>query len=362
MKLKIFSLITAIALILCLFCGCTDDSNQNSLSTSSEKTSSVQSKEEPKKITYLNNLTGCMEFDSAEQVMTRPVAVMVNNLSKAQKVQTGLSKASIVYETVVEGGITRLLAIFKSFDDVGDIGTIRSARYSYLDLANGHDALYFHCGADEIYFKPYANQLSSDHIDINVGVNNKYGKRVKNGLESEHTMYTSASLITKALSDKNRRTQLKSDSVHANMWQNFAPEDKTVTYNDGVATKASVFFSASYVTTFNYDTSTKMYVKSNKSGNSTDYKTGKKNSYKNVLVLFARVTNFADNYHTKVHLDSGNGYYLTNGTLKQIKWSKGNSNSPFKITDLDGNTVEFNAGNTYVCIPPASNKDKTSIS
>ena len=362
MKVKVLSLILAISLVFCVFCGCTDDNNNQSSQISSTQTMSSTQSEEEKVSLYLNNLTGCYEFETEEQAKSRPVAVMVNNLSKAQKVQTGLSKASIVYETVVEGGITRLLAIFKNFDDVEDIGTIRSARYSYLDLANGHDALYFHCGADEIYFKPYANQLSSDHIDINIGVNNKYGKRVKNGLESEHTMYTSASLITKALIDKNRRTQLKGDSAPTIMWQNFAEEDKAVTYDDGIATKASVFFSASYVTTFNYDAVTKKYVKSNKSGNSTDYKTGEKNSYKNVLVLFARVTNFADNYHTKIHLDSGTGYYLTNGTLKQIKWSKGNSNSPFKITDLNGNPVEFSAGNTYVCIPPASNKDKTAIS
>ena len=105
-----------------------------------------------------------------------------------------------------------------------------------------------------------------------------------------------------------------------------------------------------------------MYVKSNKSGNNKDYKTGEKYSYKNVLVLFANVTDFPDKYHTKVNLDKGTGYYMTNGTLKQINWTKGDSYAPFKITDLNGATVEFSAGNTYVCIPPESNKAKTTIS
>ena len=361
MKIRILSLIMALILACCAFTGC-KKSNEDVTSESDTAVSAPEKLVGVKDGKYLNNLTGCYEFDSAEEANSRPVAVMVNNISVAQKVQTGLANASIVYETVVEGGITRLLAIYKNINAVGDIGTVRSARYSYLDLANGHDAIYFHCGADEFYYVPHVNELSSDIININTGANNKYGRREKNGLASEHTMYTTGQLISNAIKDIGHRNTLKDENAFAVKWQNFADEGKSVKHKDGVATKASVYFSGSYITTFDYDADSKMYVKSNKSGNNTDYKTGEKNSYKNVLVLFAKVTNFDDNYHTKIHLDSGEGYYITNGTMKNIKWTKADSYSQFKITDLNGKDVEFNAGNTYVCVPPESGKAKTKIS
>ena len=80
---------------------------------------------------------------------------MINNISVAQSVQTGLSKADIVYETEVEGGITRLLAVFQDITAAEKIGTIRSARYPYVDLAMGHNAIYVHCGQDGTYCEPH---------------------------------------------------------------------------------------------------------------------------------------------------------------------------------------------------------------
>ena len=365
MKVKFISLLLAVVMVMCAFCACGDpmtDVSSDYASTNDTSSHDDLADSNLKVDKYMNNLTGCFDLETEDEAKARPVAVMVNNLTTAQKVQTGLAGASIVYETVVEGGITRLLAVYKNIDKAGQIGTIRSARYSYVDLANGHDALYFHCGADVVYCEPYMKQLGTDNININLGAYNKYGKRISNGLASEHTMYTTGELITKAMTDNKRRTEYKDGSAHANAWQNFADEDKTVKYSDGIATKVSVFFSASYVTNFKYDTETQKYVKSNKNGGSTDYKTGESNSYKNLLVLFTKTSNFADNYHVKVSLNSGEGYYMTNGTLKKIKWSKGDSNASFKITDENGDAVEFSAGNTYVCIPSDSVKDKTTIS
>ena len=62
---------------------------------------------------------------------TRPYAVMINTHNAALP-QSGLQNAYIVYELMVEGGITRMMALFKDVD-VDKIGSIRSARTQYLD-------------------------------------------------------------------------------------------------------------------------------------------------------------------------------------------------------------------------------------
>lgn len=363
MKIKGISFILAFLMLFMSFCSCTDDSNGANVSSKDGTVSDVSSQEvSSEEIKYYNNLTGCYEFKEAEKSNLRPVAVMINNIRTAQKVQTGLAGASIVYEALAEGGITRLLAIFKDVGSMGEIGTVRSARYSFVDLANGHDAMYFHCGLDKTFCGPYMKSMNLDDVDINTYIYEDYGYRFKNGLAREHTMYTSGQLIKQSMIDKDRRTQLKDGSIHAQPWQNFADEDKTVTLTDGTASKASIYFSGSYVTTFEYDSGEQKYIKHNKSGNDTDYRTGELLSYKNVLVLFSSLSYFEGNYRVYNDLKSGEGYYMTNGTLKNIKWSKGDSYDSFKITDSDGNAVEFSAGNTYVCIPPLSLKNKTAIS
>ena len=61
------------------------------------------------------------------------------------------------------------------------------------------------------------------------------------------------------------------------------------------------------------------------------------------------------------HLDSGEGYYVSNGGYRKIKWEKGSATSSFKIKDTKGNIIDFNPGKTYVCLTNTSNKSATTI-
>ena len=88
----------------------------------------------------VNPLTGLPMEPEYEQ--NRPVAVMLNNLKKAQP-QLGVSLADIIYEVPAEGGITRMLGVYQTLEGVGNLGSIRSARPYYIELALGHDALFF---------------------------------------------------------------------------------------------------------------------------------------------------------------------------------------------------------------------------
>ena len=76
---------------------------------------------------------------------SRPYAVMINNIGAARPYHTGLQDAYLVYEIVVEGGITRYLALFK--DKTNEVvGNVRSARHYYLDYVLENDAYYVHWG------------------------------------------------------------------------------------------------------------------------------------------------------------------------------------------------------------------------
>ena len=67
----------------------------------------------------MNPLTGLPMEPEYER--NRPVAVMLNNLKKAQP-QLGNAQADIIYEVPAEGGITRMLAVYQTLDGIGTLG------------------------------------------------------------------------------------------------------------------------------------------------------------------------------------------------------------------------------------------------
>ncbi len=292
------------------------------------------------KAEILNPLTGT-EI-SADKVSNRPVAIMINNIGIAQPVQTGVNDADIVYETEVEGGITRLMAVYQDISSVGQIGPVRSARYPYVDLALGNDAVYVHCGQDNLYCKPHLNDI--DHLSVDTGVLGS--QRIKNGLAKEHTLYAMSESLYSGLCEKFDMTSKKTGA-----WQQFAEKDNPVTLTGGTANTVNVPFSTSCKASFSFDAETKTYIRSVNGTVRKDYKTGKTTSITNILVLNTSISFYPDNYHRRVELSSGEGYYITNGTYQKISWSKGEAESSFIFTDAEGNQITLNRGKTWVCIP-----------
>ena len=330
-----------IAILLCLtmlsLTGCSllkkkvDDSSE--VVTSSE----VDIKDDKDQ---LNPLTGtAIDNDKYDY---RPVAVMINNLNIAQPVQTGVNKADIVYETEVEGGITRLLAVFKDITAVDQLGTVRSARYPYIDLAAGHDAVYIHCGQDPTYCAPHLKDID----DISIGPGVCGGKRISNGLTSEHTLYTFGDKLFEGIKSKKISTTAKNNDL----WQDFAKEGEPVSLTDGTCNKVSVGFSTSYKTVFDYDAQKEKYTRSFGTTLRTDYVTKDTTDVKNVFVLLTNIRDYSDGYHRQVELEGGDGYYFSNGSYAKIRWTKGNSSNAFSFTDASGNKLKVNAGNSWVCI------------
>lgn len=327
-----------LALLLCLFTVTAVGCSKNSKETDSDSSlSSVIS--EPAPVYYTNNLTGEDVLTDKEKVNNRPVAVMINNISVAQKVQTGIAKADIVYETEVEGGITRLMAVFKDISAVEKIGAVRSARYPYIDLSMGHGAIYIHHGQDKTYAKPHLKDTQTFAVS-----ENNAGVRIKNGLATEHTLYGYGKKIWNYLNKKGYNT--KTDNTEN--WQKFADKNTKISYSD-IANTVTVKFSSGYTSVFKYDAEKGRYVRYFKTTERKDYYTGESEYFKNVFVLKTSITYYPDGKHKKVNLTSGTGYYCVNGTYTPIKWSKGSASSSLKFTTTDGQPLEVNQGNSWVC-------------
>lgn len=341
-----FKSLMTMALCLSLFfvsgCKSTPAEDASSAPQVSEPpiSSEVVSEEIPSISFALNPLTGVSDLDPNFE-NKRPVAIMINNLKQAQGVQCGLDAADIVYETEVEDGITRLMAVYKDVSKVEKIGTIRSARYAYIDLAMGHNAIYCHHGQDPTYAKPHLRDTDPYTIDTN-----NVGKRLSNGLASEHTLYTFGNNLWNALS-KRGNTEIKGS---IKMWQDFAGEEEKLTLSGGSANNVSVPFSGASKAAFTYDSYTGEYIRVANGVTLKDYATGKVTTVKNVFIIMTAISDYSDGYHRNVNLTSGSGYYVTNGTYTKINWSKGNASSSLKFTNTDGTPLKVSAGSSWVCI------------
>lgn len=98
-----------------------------------KKKEKVKETVEEKKLTIVDE-------DSNE----RPIAVMIDNNIGSEK-HAGLQDSYINYEIIVEGGLTRIMALYKD-KDVSLIGPVRSSRHYFLDYALESDAIYSHYG------------------------------------------------------------------------------------------------------------------------------------------------------------------------------------------------------------------------
>ncbi len=305
---------------------------------------------ETEPLPYIDPLTG---LPCAQDYSTRrPLAVMINNIRQAIP-QRGISEADILYECLVEGGITRLMAIFPDYTALPTLGSIRSSRDYYVDLAQAHDALYAHCGgSDDAY-----TTLSARHIDNIDGVNGssaaasayvKDPERVKN-MGYEHASMTDGAKMAQAIDALSYRTEL-SDGFTQPL--RFSENDRALA--GSVALSLNVKFSAYAQSFFSYDANRTNYLKGQYGDKHIDANNGYTLSFKNILLLSANYSDIAGDEKHRLNLDftgSGKGYIFCNGTMTEIVWKKPDRQTQYELFEADGQTpLTLNPGKTYIGI------------
>ncbi len=280
---------------------------------------------------------------------TRPISVMINNHKDAQPYQSGLNDAYMVYEIITEGGITRMLALFKDAD-LDRIGPIRSSRHYFLDYALENNALYAHHG-----WSPQAQTDIALYDIDNVEVDDyKYGWRDDSvDANYEHTLVTSyEDMMTKASDVYNYETEINIEPL-----LNYDVDNIDINEMEGALSASSVTIKySSYQTNeWKYNEETKMYEKYSNETLRKDYITGEVISAKNIITY--QVRNYSiDNYGRQdiENIGSGTGYYITNGYAVPIRWSKSDMDEKTIYTYLDGTEITVNDGITHIQIQPVN--------
>ncbi|MCW2598508.1 MAG: CchlO [Frankiales bacterium] len=131
------SKVPAAVLLLALVAACSGGKAVVKASPTASPTPSPTPKAAARPKPALDPLTG-----TAPRSTAPVVAIKVDNAFLARPYQTGLGRAAVVYEELVEGGSTRLLAVFES-DLTGnhEVGPIRSVRESDVELLREYGSI-----------------------------------------------------------------------------------------------------------------------------------------------------------------------------------------------------------------------------
>ena len=327
-----------------------------------------------------NPLTG--EAKGADYVSVRPVAIMINNIAQARP-QRGLNDASVLYEIMVEGGITRFMGLFENYETLGDVGPVRSARDQFFRLIMPFQPLYVHIGRSGIT-QQYIDD--SDYGNLNVDgdaagqIIYRDQNRLNQGFAYEHTAYTTGELLSDYVKDNDIDM---SRGLTSPIFDFVDYREPARTLNGQDALSVGIVHSTSYRTYFDYDAVSNQYQMSQYNSHTgaitetADENTGERTSFDNVLVLFTDITTYpypGGNIDPKTGLDKGDpdykkvdydfggvGYYINGGKAEKIRWTKGATQYALMLQDENGNSLKINRGRSYVAIVSLAEYDNFKI-
>ena len=282
----------------------------------------------------------------------RPIAVMLDNNKDAWP-HASLNEAYLVYEIIVEGNETRLMALFKG-KDLEEIGPVRSARHYFLDYALENDAIYTHFG-----WSPQAeSDIKSLDVDNVNGINYDSGRNKTdsslfwrtNTKYAPHNAMVSTSSILQIADELGYRTTSTEESV-----LNYVT-DEVELVSDTVATDIVIPYASSNKVEYEYDEETKRYTRYSKGELQTDATTDEPITTKNIIITFARnyTLNDPENKGRQGLENIGDldGYYITNGKAIPITCSKDARSLETVYKDANGKEIDVNDGNTFIQICP----------
>ncbi|WPX09975.1 DUF3048 domain-containing protein [Anaerocellum danielii] len=343
---KILSLII-IATIIFSLSACGKKESKNEISKTS-KTLETDKKEEKgnsqtQQFDYLCRFTGDAIYQKDEHQI---IAVMINNEPGAIP-QSSLNQAEYLYEALIEGGATRIMAIYHHTYPK-KVGPIRSARPYFMQIAKSLNAYFVHCGGSPQAYRLF-KQNFIPHIDAiytGGGIFFRTSDR-----KAPHNLYSSMEKLTAFFDKKGYKMQRS--------YKTYPLTDKVSNKWNSENTKIKITFSGWYYVRYEYDAQKKVYKRFIKEKPHLDKETGTVLTAKNLVIIFAHYDTIKndDKGRQEVDFSKGKGYVLQMGKTIPITYEFNMKNS-FILKDENGQEIKLLKGNTWFEIVPQYGKVK----
>ena len=355
---KIICLLLTLSLLLC-GCGGASTPAATQASTVATETTEAPATEaptteepttEPAPV-YTNPLNG----KTLDTPFTgRVYAVSISNIRGALP-HYGTMNADILMEMWVNGSIVRDLALFTDPTQSEAIGSVRSVRPMFNEIAKHYDAVIFDAGGSEQALG-HAKKLGVDRFNIDTQKDSGYSFRntdraylFKNESGWEHCLFARGDQLEALAQEKGfRTTQPEDKEYNLRFREDGTPENGesaenvtvTFTYRNNRKDTSMVYDAALGKYVYN------QYDQAMVLGDTQDPET-----FTNVIVMLADITTDGI-YYTANFEAGGQGYYANGGKIIPITWGADDAESPFWFKTVDGEPLELGVGNTYMAIAP----------
>ncbi len=296
---------------------------------------------EPEPTTVASELTGVqVEPELAELPVT---AVVIENSPDARP-QSGLAEAGVVFEAMVEGSITRFLALYQE-QNPKQIGPLRSVRRNHIDWYVGFDAALAHVGGSPVALNRIRNQGLRDLDQFQ----NPEAYRRVNTRFAPHNMYSDRASLLKV---HEKRGYNSSDYTG---FARKAPEPA----DNPDATQIDVAISGPrYNVRFDYDSESNTYKRFMGGVPHVDEQSNKQIQSEVVVVMVADYRRDGI-YSVYSAIGSGTAFIFQDGTVVKGTWEKRSAKENVRFGDENGAPIGLNPGQTWITL--ATNENKVSV-
>ncbi len=273
----------------------------------------------------------------SEKENPRIYAVMIENHLDARP-QSGLARASVVYEAPVEANYSRFMALFPEGEDIPKIGPVRSARPYFLDWAREYGKpMYVHVGGSP---DALTKLRSSDYFDFNEFYRGKYFWRSMDRY-APHNVYTSSEFLKQGWEEYGDASSTMSDVT----WKYAEVSPCTTECIMGITVS---FLPPVYEAVWTYSTSTEVYSR---------YQLGKPHVDQDGTqisadtIVIQRVATRVLDSELRIEMDTigeGEATVFTKGTKVEGTWIKRSREEKTRFYDSEGNEIPFTPGTIWI--------------
>lgn len=274
----------------------------------------------------------------AETITGPALAAKIDNHIAARP-QVGLDHTDIVFEELVEGGLTRYVALW--FSDVpAEIGPVRSIRPMDPDIVSPFGGLIAYSGGQQRFVDMMLN--TPVHNAIHGGVDDRFMYRTRSKT-APHNVIVKAQELRAAYADVPPPAQQFAYSQR--------PQTASAAAYGSTANGFDLFFSAKEGRSWRWDAGSGRYLRSQNGAPDMD-SAGGQLAATNVVALSVSIDWAYGDIPKTVMVGSGPAWVATGGKTIQVTWTKASADAPIQLTNQYGTPVYLAPGNTWVELVP----------
>ncbi|MHB1295647.1 MAG: DUF3048 domain-containing protein [Anaerolineae bacterium] len=289
-------------------------------------------------------LTG-LHVDDPALLTRRVLAVRVGNDPNIRP-QDGLSKASIVYEEIMDGwSVTRFTALYLDWD-AERVRPVRSARLSSLAIAPQYDAALAHSGASDRI--RWLISQATDFVDLDEFFNPPPYAFLA-GYDWRGRLYTSTEGLHEYLTKVGKEGETRIEGYTF---------DATPAEGEPAET-ISIPYPTSSEAEWQWDTAGERYLRWTAGQAHLDGLTGDQLAADNVIILYAehKATDIVEDMNGATAIDivlsgEGRAQLCRDGVVQEVRWVQSKPSALIRYYDASGELAPLKPGQTWIQLVP----------